>query len=64
MLGFQTISTFDPLTYTDWLWPLRRPISVESDYKRACTMASSSKGKEPAPATAKHVDAEGYEMPW
>lgn len=27
-------------------------------------MASSSRGKAPAPVTAKHADAEGYEMPW
>lgn len=25
---------------------------------------SSSKGKMPVSATAKHADAEGYEMPW
>ena len=28
------------------------------------SMASSSKGKMPAAPTAKHTDAEGYEMPW
>jgi hypothetical protein len=34
------------------------------DNMEAAASSSSVKGKMPVPPTAKHADAEGYEMPW